>query len=117
MAKVLILGQRRSGESNRVQIRGVFSQKKKLWEQLESLADLNTAKLLDDVTRKESKAKYNLLCGLIAKAGRVTIVDSNGDRQFIVWETETNQLRDWDTDEEGPVYNPTKKEALVEKDS
>ena len=111
MAKVLILGQRRSDESNRVQIRGVFSQKKKLWGELESLADLSTAMLLDDVTRKESKAKYHLLCGLMTTAGRATILDSNGDRQFIVWETEMNQLRDWDTDDEGPVYNPVKKEV------
>ena len=41
--------------------------------------------------------------------GRATILDAEGKRIFLVVDTKVNEIRDWDTGENGkPVLNPVK---------
>jgi hypothetical protein len=110
MAKVTILNQRHP--SGKILNRGVFTQKKKLWETMTGLAELTSLVLLDDVSGKEIQASYNGLCEKLRRAGRAVLVEPGnptGVKAFLVTETVTNELRDWDLDEQGnPRYNPAK---------
>jgi hypothetical protein len=111
MARVQVLGQgcRKTGK---MLVRGVYTQKKKLWEAMEEvfdgkLADLN---LFDDVSDKTLQASYKGLCERLRVMGRATLVSMDGERVFQVIDAETNELRGWDVDEDGkPVCNPVSK--------
>jgi hypothetical protein len=91
-------------------IRGVFTQKIKLWNMIEELVE-SVDKLLikDDFSDKTTPCTYNILCTRLRKIGRVTISDGEGPL-FQIVDASTNQLRDWDVDEEGePKCNPVPK--------
>jgi hypothetical protein len=110
MAKVTILGQVRQSGGKRVQVRGVFTQKKKLWVALEKIAGSLIGKFFfDDVTSKEYDPTYSVLCNRLRITGRATILDEHKEKEFLVVETTTNEIRDWDTTEDGlPKCNPAK---------
>jgi len=110
MARVLVLAQRRLGcHPVRAMCRGVFTQKKKLWEVMEGIfAGLEDMRLLDDVTGKTGILKYGSLCSKLKTNGRAVIVDEEGSRVFLIIETEMNKVRSWDVNEQGdPVANPS----------
>ena len=90
-------------------IRGTFTQKKKVWEVLESLADLKVLELYNDVTEKRTNLTYGGLCEMLRVNGRAAIVAADGNREFQIIDGETNVLRDWDVGEEGAVCNPVVK--------
>lgn len=107
-SKLLVLGQRhRLGGRDRMMVRGVFTQKKLLWDALEDIVhDIGSLTALDDVAGQEAQLSYKVLCDRIRKAGRLTIT-SDGERLFLVVESPVNSLRDWDVNDEGePRYNP-----------
>ena len=109
MARVQTLGQRHP-QTGKMLIRCcAFSQKKKVWTALESLADLTVLELFNDVTEKRSRLTYGGLCEMLRVNGRASIVAANGQREFQIIDGETNILRDWDVDEEGTVCNPVVK--------
>ncbi len=112
MAKILMLGQRHPGGHEKVGVRGFYTQKKTLWAAMQSVVDPTTLILRDDVTGKEIQASYNGLCDKLRRAGRACLVEPDGKRLFLVVEGRTNELREWDVDEEGkPRYNPTPEKA------
>jgi hypothetical protein len=108
MARALVLCQTRNPDTPKLQIRGVFTQKKKLWIAITSLAgDLTGWKIFDDVQAKEYDANYNSLCNRLRINGRTTIINPEGVRIFLVVDSQMNSLRDWDTDNENkPKLNP-----------
>jgi hypothetical protein len=90
-------------------IRGVFTQKKKLWEAIEDIG-INSLMIRDDFSKKLSPCSYNGLCKVLREVGRVTLADEDGKIVFMIVDAETNQLRDWDIDEDGePRCNPVTK--------
>ena len=106
MARILVVCQAKTPGEPRLQVRGVFSQKKKLWEVLGIQSDW---KIVNDVTEKEYDATYAILCAQLRQVGRVSIVDANGRRIYFIVEGVKNELRGWDTDGAGnPVVNPVK---------
>lgn len=109
---MLVLCQTRTPESERLQIRGIFTQKKKLWETLAELEPgLETLVLLDDVSGKKRDANYTKLCAVVATVGRATLLGQDGRRKFLIVSVVPNQLRNWDTDDDGkPQLNPVKKD-------
>ena len=110
MAKVTVILQSRQTGVSKGQVRGVFTQKKKLWTALEELAGSMAGKfIIDDVTEKEYDASYKSLCDRLRTVGRATILDVNKIREFLVVETNMNEARDWDTGDDGiPRLNPAK---------
>jgi hypothetical protein len=113
MARMLILAQARtlaSAETGKVQVRGVFSQKKKLLTFLQSQElELDKMLLFDDVAGKDREFKYTTLCNIVSANGRAVIKDAAGRKQYLIVEAAVNAPRGWDTDENGnPVANPTK---------
>lgn len=110
MARVLVLLQTKDADVPKLQVRGTFSQKKKLWEVLGSCGGHQVGwKILDDVSEKQYDMSYGALCSRLRAIGRVTVLDGEGRRVFLIVETQKNALRDWDTGEEGkPVLNPVK---------
>lgn len=108
---MLVLCQTRSPESGKLQIRGIFTQKKKLWEVLGQLdPELERLVILDDVSGKKRDADYNKLCNVITTVGRATLLGQDGQRRFLVVSVTPNELRDWDTGDDGsPKLNPAKK--------
>ena len=91
---------------------GVFTQKKILWETLQSLdPDIETRLIYNDVVDKSVDANYSWVCKLLTKAGRTHILDKETMKPlFFMVECEENQVRDSDFDEEGkPAYNPAVK--------
>ena len=110
MARVQVLGQR-CPYGGKMLIRGVFTQKKKLWVAMEEIAspgELSSMMVVDDVTGKELPASYGALCDRLRVVGRATVV-KDGEREFQVVDAETNLLRGWDVGEEGPKCNPVAK--------
>jgi hypothetical protein len=108
MAKVQVLGQR-CLHKPKMLIRGVFTQKKKLWEAMEELYK-QPLMIRDDFTKKLVPCNYNGLCKILREVGRVTLVAEDGDTIFQIVDAETNKLRDWDIDEDGePRCNPVTK--------
>lgn len=107
MAKVQVLGQR-CPHGGKMLIRGVFSQKKKLWAAMQeaSLCPLEGLQLVGDMSGDMKDANYSRLCVSLRQTGRATLATPDGTREFQVVETVRNQLRPWDVDEEGPVCNP-----------
>ena len=104
MAKVTVLAQCRSEQAGKLQLRGVFTQKKKLWEVLEPLATYPVnRKVVDDVTGKAYEFLYRCVCDRLRTVGRATILDKDGKRDLLIVETELNKLRDWDTGDDGIV--------------
>jgi hypothetical protein len=110
MAKVTVLAAIRSPSNKKLQLKGAFSQKKKLWEALEPMIPQpGNCKILDDVTGKTYDCNYNCLCGRLRTVGRASILDSQGQRQFFIIETNMNDVRDWDTGEDGNArLNPAR---------
>jgi hypothetical protein len=109
MAKVQVLGQR-CPHGDKMLIRGVFTQKKILWESIFNLMTGVTLELRDDLTGNVSPSTYNGLCNSLRKTGRATLVGEDGKAVFQVVDALTNELRDWDVDEEGdPICNPVTK--------
>jgi len=112
MAKVQVLGQR-CPHGDRMLVRGVFTQKKKLWaamgEALGGAALVADLAIVDDMSGRSSPATYGLLCDRLRVVGRATLVGPDGRREFQVVDALTNELRDWDVDEEGPRCNPVGK--------
>lgn len=109
MARALVLCQAKSHDSPKLQVRGVFTQKKKLWEALSGCGHQIGWKVLDDVVGKEYDSTYTNLCNRLRLVGRATIINAEGERVFLVVDTQVNELRDWDTGEDGkPVLNPVK---------
>jgi hypothetical protein len=111
MAKVQVLGQR-CPHGDKMLIRGVFTQRKKLWEAMEKA--LKTCKLEDltiaeDISDKTYPASYKNLCNQLRLVGRASLVDADGSRVFQVVDAETNVIRGWDVDAEGPRCNPLAK--------
>ena len=108
MARIRMLAQRHPYGQDKVMMRGAFTQKKKLWEAMSTVVDPTTLILKDDVSGKEIQASYNGLCDKLRRAGRAVFNEPDGRRMFLVAEAVTNELRDWDVDENGvPRYNPT----------
>jgi len=106
MARALVLCQ---VKTDKLQIRGTFSQKKKLWEALGGCGHQVGWKVLDDVAGKEYDSTYANLCNRLRLVGRATILNAEGKRIFLVVDTKVNEIRDWDTGEDGkPVLNPVK---------
>jgi len=92
-------------------IRGVFSQKKKLWDEMEKMAGpeaLSGMTVLDDVSGKEVPASYGALCDRLRVVGRAALL-KDGEREFQIVDAEMNKLRGWDIGEEGPRCNPVSK--------
>lgn len=111
MAKVQILGQR-CPHVGKMLIRGVFTQKVKLWNVIENIiqSDSITLMMKDDFTGALTLCTYNRVCKTLREVGRVTLTDEDGKPIFQIVDTETNQLRDWDVDEDGaPRCNPVTK--------
>ena len=111
MARVQVLGQR-CPHGNKMLIRGVFTQRKKLYATMLELSgkdSLTEMELLDDITGKMMPANYNALCKQLRQTGRATLVGPDGKREFQVIDAVTNEIRDWDVDEEGPRCNPVGK--------
>jgi hypothetical protein len=98
-------------------IRGVFTQKKKLWEAVGKLAgEMKGWHVLDDVAGKSYEATYANLCNRLRLIGRATVTNPEGMRVFLIVDAQMNSVRDWDVDEEGkPQPNPIKGEADEEK--
>ena len=110
MAKVQVLGQR-CRHGGKMLVRGVFTQKKKLWEAMEesfSPHPLDSLVIVNDVSGSSVPASYGALCDRLRVLGRATFVAPDGRREFQVVDAVTNELRDWDVDEEGPRCNPAK---------
>lgn len=106
MARSLVLCQ---VKTDKLQVRGTFSQKKKLWEVLGGCGHQVGWKVLDDVAGKEYDSTYANLCNRLRLVGRATVLNAEGQRIFLVVDTKVNELRDWDTGEDGkPVLNPVK---------
>ena len=109
MARVCVLGQRHP-QLDKVMVRGVFTQRKKLWAALETIMaplKLTDMTLYDDVAKTDVAASYSALCMRLTKAGRVTIADAEGRKTFLVCESMMNEVREWDADEAGVLkYNP-----------
>lgn len=107
MARVQVLGQR-CPHGGKMLIRGVYTQKKKLWAAMEEAAGgvLGDLTIVDDVSGREAPASYGLLCDRLRVIGRATLVGPDGRREFQVVDAITNETRDWDVDEEGPRCNP-----------
>ena len=107
MARVQILGQK-CPFNDKMLIRGVFTQKTKLWAALESLRDdLDKFILTDDMGEKPAPLTYARLCTKLTKAGRASLA-MDGVREFQISDALTNELRDWDVTEEGLRCNPIK---------
>ena len=108
MARALVLCQVKNPETPKLQVRGVFSQKKKLWETIEKLAgDMTGWKNYDDVSEKDYDSTYATLCNRLRLIGRVTIKNTEGQRIFLIVDTKINEVRNWDTDEDGVLtINP-----------
>ena len=90
-------------------IRGVFTQKKKLWAAMEEVfapASLEDLTIVDDVSGRSVPASYGALCDRLRTIGRATFTAADGKREFQVIDAATNEVRDWDVDEEGPKCNP-----------
>ncbi len=108
MAKVQVLGQR-CPHGDKMLIRGVFTQRKKLWEAMEKAlksSSLEDLKIVDDMSDKEYAATYDALCKQLRLVGRASLVDQDGRREFQVVDAVTNEIRGWDVDQEGPRCNP-----------
>lgn len=112
MAKVQVLGQR-CPHGDKMLIRGVFTQRKKLWEAMAKAIGgkaLDGLLLFDDMTGKTSPSNYNALCKLLRETGRAALVEEESKlRVFQVVDAATNEIRAWDMNEEGPVCNPIEK--------
>ena len=111
MAKVIVLIQNKP-DTNTNCVRGVFSQKKKVWTALEELTDnkVGDYTLKDDVSGVQVDATYNRLCNMLTKAGRTHLLLEDKP-VFLLVELVGNEIRDWDLDNEGkPKYNPVKKD-------
>ena len=107
MAKVQVLGQC-CPYGGKMLIRGVFSQKKKLWEALIEIS--GESKLLEmivigEVGYSEMTATYTHVCNRLRVMGRVALA-YNGIREFQIVDVATNEIRAWDIEEDGPVCNP-----------
>ena len=97
------------GQRRTIQIRGVFSQKKKLWESaiLTQFPKEQGYTLYDDVAKKSWEIDYGRLCILLTKMGRAVIVDRDGSRIVAIKALSDNEISNWDTDDMGePVPNP-----------
>jgi len=126
MAKVQILGQR-CPHGDKMLIRGVFTQKVKLWAgicnllveagvltQAQAKEAIKTGKLeclylFDDIAAKTVPATYGTLCKHLQVMGRAAFVEDDRRREFQVVDALTNEIRGWDVDEEGPRCNPAGK--------
>jgi hypothetical protein len=100
MAKVQVLGQM-CPHGGAMLIRGVFTQKKKLWAAMEEAAapvDLGELLIVDDVSGRTAPASYGLLCDRLRVVGRAALVGPDGRREFQVVDAATNELRGWDVD-------------------
>ena len=117
MALKLILAQVREVPADgrkTVQIRGVFSQKKKLWDIaiLPQFPVQEGFAFYDDVTQKTKDMAYGNLCNMLTATGRLVILDRDGNRVAQMWSAVENDLRKWDTDENGvPIVNAIAKES------
>ena len=113
MARVQTLGQR-CPYGGKMLVRGTFTQKKKVWDALDNIAeefgiDLKALELFNDVTEKRTNLTYGGLCEMLRVNGRATIVAADGSREFQIIDGDTNVLRGWDVNDEGPVCNPVVK--------
>ena len=110
MAKISVMGQVcPHGDAHRILIRGVFTQKKKLWKAMEEVFDgnLEDLQIFDDVNSRDVTMSYNALCNQLRINGRCTLTLENGDKQFLIVDGVTNEIRGWDINEEGEaVCNP-----------
>lgn len=115
---MLILCQTRTPDTDRLQVRGAFTQKKKLWEAVSGIepgVGRGLFAVLNDVTGKAPQATLPRLCSTLASVGRATLVAPDGRRRFLVVECSSNKLRDWDTgDDGGPRLNPCLQGAAEE---
>jgi hypothetical protein len=113
MAKVIVLFQRGSVEPRKMMLRGVFTQKKKVWETF-IVGFIKDKKFyfFDDVTEKRYDASYGRMCALLARAGRAWLVDTEtGSPEALLIETQMNALRNRDVDDAGkPRNNPVQKD-------
>lgn len=111
MARVQILGQR-CPHGGQMLIRGVFTQKKKLWDAMAeayTIGELADLTMLDDISGGSAPASYASLCTRLRQVGRAALAAPDGKREFQVVDAVTNKIRDWDVDEEGPRCNPVEK--------
>lgn len=106
MARVVVLGERHP-KLNMMVVRGVFTQRKKLWDQLsDDHKDLDSMKLVSGMGEKDLDATRENMNSRVAKDGRAAIC-KDGVRMFQIIETNLNEIRGWDFDEEGNlVCNP-----------
>ena len=106
MARVVVLGERHP-KLNLMVVRGVFTQRKKLWDQLvNDHSDIEEMKIVSDMGEKDLDTTSVNFSLRIAKDGR-TAICKDGVRMFQVIETNLNEIRGWDFDAEGNlVCNP-----------
>lgn len=114
MAKKIILGMKDDNlPVGKVITKGVFTQKKKLWEVLQEIdPDIEKKFIYDDVSGRSAEVNYTRICALMTKAGRVHILDAESRKPvFYMVECEENVIRDSDFDGDGnPIYNPAVKQ-------
>lgn len=113
MAKKIILTKKSSNLSvGKMEVVGVFTQKKILWETINDLdPNIESHTLYNDVADKSVDTTYSWLCKLLTKSGRAHIIEKDTRKPlFFMVECEENTVRDSDFDEDGsPVYNPVVK--------
>lgn len=114
MAKVIVLFQRGSVKPRKMMPRGVFTQKKKVWEAfVEGFVKGKPFQFYDDVLEKRSDANYGRMCALLAKVGRAWLVNTEtGEPEALLVEMQVNALRNRDVDDAGkPRNNPVPKDG------
>jgi hypothetical protein len=111
MARMIVMAQK--GPGGGMLVRGLFTQKKKLWEALEQLEPaMSSMVVFDDVSASESPVSYRKVCDMLRVNGRAVIALKGGDKEFLMIESEVNRLRDWDVGQDGvPVPNPVRDDA------
>jgi hypothetical protein len=107
MARITSLYQRHP-KVGQMFYRGPYTQKKKVWEAMESLVGpLDSMILFDDVAGTESRLSYSRLCDSLRLRGRAVVARPDGEKEFMLLDSELNSLRNWDVDDDGsPIPNP-----------
>lgn len=89
-----------------------FSQRQKAWDAMLELfpKQMETARIVDDVTGVSTEINQDRLNRLLSKSGRAHVIDLDGKVIFLLVECEENVIRDPDFDEDGNlIYNPARK--------
>lgn len=106
--KFIVAQTKVAGERTTTQIRGSFSQKKKLWDIVFTpLGWTSGHSLYDDVSKKVKDMTYGNLCNLLTNNGRAVVIGQASERVALIVSASENDIRPWDTDESGEaIPNP-----------